>query len=299
MKKYAKTALRILISISLIAFLIKTQDFAAIKSGILSFNPYYLIIAGISLFVGTYVSSIRWRTILKTTGKDISEWYLFNLYLKGYFYNNFLPTQMGGDVYKSVALGNTIKDQPAALFSVFMDRFGGLIILLILSLFGIGSLYGYMGAVISFALLVVGLLLYFPVLKLFAKKIKFLQKFEKASKLFIEDKQNGFLVLLYSFLVQVFSFFTTYCLFLGVGIVLPLWSVIAFMPIAAISLLIPSFNGFGTQETVYAYLFAAAGVTPELSITASIMNHALRLIFSLLGGALILFNLGKGSKQNA
>jgi len=203
---------------------------------------------------------------------------------------------MGGDVYKSVALGNTIKDQPGALFSVFMDRFGGLIILLVLSLFGLGSLFGYMGVVISLALLIVGLLLYFPVLGIFAKKIKFLGKFEEASKLFIKDKQSGFLVLLYSFLVQVFSFFTIYCLFLGVGIVLPLWSVIAFMPIAALSLLIPSFNGFGTQETVYAYLFAVAGVTAELSITASLMNHALRLIFSLIGGALILFNIGDSSK---
>ena len=291
MKKYFKILLRVGISSALIIFLLSTQDFSKIKDSLLSFNFIFVVIALLSLLAGTYISSIRWKPILKASNINVSEWFLFALYIKGYFYNNFLPTQMGGDVYKSVALGNKIKDQSTALFSVFMDRFGGLVVLLILALFGIGSLYGLLGVFASLGLLIVGLMLYFPVLKIAAKKVKFLKKFEDASKLFISDKQNGFLVLTYSLLVQIFSFFTTYTLFLGLGTVLPLGKVFAFLPIAALSSLIPSFNGYGTQETVYAYLFATAGVTATLSITASIMNHIVRLIMSLVGGLLIFFNI--------
>lgn len=288
MKKYLKLGLKVGISLGLIIYLVSVQDINQIKEGILNFNFWSLIFALILLNIGTYVSALRWKTILATSGKEVDEKYLYVLYLKGYFYNNFLPTQMGGDVYKAVSLGNRIKDQPLALFSVFMDRFGGLIILLTLSLFGIGSLYGAAGLGISILLFITGLALYFPVLNLFGKKVKFLKKFKDASDLFLKDKQRGVMVLVYSLLIQLLSFSLVYVLFMGAGVKLPLWSVFAFMPITSLSLLIPSFNGFGTQDTVYAFLFKFAGVTEALSITVSLMNHVVRLVMSLVGGVLIL-----------
>ena len=106
--------------------------------------------------------------------------------------------------------------------------------------------------------------------------------------MFIKDKKGGLKVLGYSVLVQLISFTTTYVLFLGIGIILPLWTVFVYMPIASLSLLIPSFNGFGTQETVYAFLFSGVGVTPEVSITVSLMLHSVRLIMSIIGGFSIL-----------
>jgi glycosyltransferase 2 family protein len=309
LKKYSKIGIRVLISVLLIYFLIRTQDVAAIKSSIISFDKRYLLIGLMLQFIGVLVSSFRWREILLTSGVKVPVKQLYALYIKGYFYNNFLPTQLGGDAYKSIALGTSIKDQPTALFSVFMDRFGGLIILLVLALFGIGSLYGLVGVGAALLLLIVGGLMYFPLLKIASKKVKFLKKFKEASDLFMKNKKKAFLVLFYSFLVQVISFSGVYILFLGLDVSLPLWSVVAFMPITSLSLLIPSFNGFGTQETVYSFLFKGAGVTEPLSITVSIMLHVLRLTLSLIGGLLILLgmgydvstsslNLNKGTKEN-
>ena len=63
------------------------------------------------------------------------------------------------------------------------------------------------------------------------------------------------------------------------------------MPVSSFATLIPSFNGFGAQEAVYAFLFQNAGVTAELSIAVSVMQHGVRLIMSLIGGILILLNL--------
>ncbi|PIR42460.1 hypothetical protein CO058_02665 [candidate division WWE3 bacterium CG_4_9_14_0_2_um_filter_35_11] len=288
MGKVFKTLIRVGISVSLISYLLYTQDFEKIRLGVLSYNPIFIIFALILLLSGTLVSSLRWQAILSTSKVHVKVIDLFKLYIKGYFYNNFLPTQMGGDVYKSVSLGNIIKDQATALFSVFMDRFSGLIVLLIIGLFGISSMYGVVGVLAATAILVIGLALYFPVLNLFSKKIKFLNKFKRASDLFVKDKKNGSMVILYSFLVQMISFATSYVLFMGMGITLPLWGVFAYMPIASLSLLIPSFNGFGTQETVYAFLFNGVGVTSEVSITVSLMMHVVRLTVSLIGGALLL-----------
>ena len=195
---------------------------------------------------------------------------------------------MGGDVYRAVVLGGKIKDQSLSLFSVFLDRFGGLLVLLVFSLFGISSMFGFKGIAIGIAIFVIGLFLYFPVLNFFSAKIKFLVKFKEASELFVRNKKKAFLVIFYSFIVQILSFAITYVLFLGVNINLPLWSVIAYMPLTSLSLLIPSMNGIGTQETVYAFLFKGAGVTEPLSITASIMTHLVRVVMSLVGGFFIL-----------
>lgn len=292
MKKVFKVLLRVGISLTLILILLRTQDIEAIKETLLSFSLPFLFLAFFVQLSSTFISSIRWKTILKTSNINISHWILLTLYLKGYFYNNFLPTQMGGDVYKSVILGNRIKDQSTSLFSVFMDRFSGLIVLLIIALFGIGSLFGVQGILGSLAFLVVGLLVYFPALNIVAKKVKFFSKFKKANDLFLKDKKSGLLVLFYSLLIQLTSFASVYILFMGMGINLPLWSVFAFMPVLSLSLLIPSFNGFGTQDTIYAVLFKNVGITVPVSLAVSIMVHVTRLMMSLLGGVLILFNIG-------
>ncbi|PIR43565.1 hypothetical protein COV24_01950 [candidate division WWE3 bacterium CG10_big_fil_rev_8_21_14_0_10_32_10] len=289
--KYLKTFLRIGISLVLIIILIKTQDVLKIKLALFSFKFLYLLIAFVLLLIGTFVSSLRWKEILATSDSNISVKYLFVLYLKGYFYNNFLPTQMGGDVYKSISLGSKIKNQPLALFSVFMDRFSGLVVLLVLTLFGVGSVMGQSGFLLAIVVFIMGLILYYPVLGVVAKKIKFFQNFKKGSDLFLKDKKRGLLVLCYSLLVQVFSFSIPVVLFWGFNIALPLKSIIAFLPIASLSLLVPSFNGFGTQETVYAYLFSNVGVTSEVSIAVSLLIHSVRILMSLLGWVFILLNI--------
>lgn len=291
LKRYLKLILRVGISGALILWIIIQQDFTKIISNVLQFNPLIIVCAVLILIFGTFISSIRWQTILSIPQKELPLMSLMILYLKGYFYNNFLPTQMGGDLYKSIAVGNKIKDQSTALFSVFMDRFGGLLILLSLSLFGIAATQGMLGIFVGVLLFVIGLGLYFPVLNLLSKKIKFLVNFRDASEMLVKNPKKAGGILFYSFLVQVFSFFLVYLLFLGVGINLSLKEIVLYLPLTALATLIPSFNGFGTQEVAYATLFAQSGVSPEISITVSVLIHVVRLTMSLIGGILIL--LGK------
>lgn len=292
-KKQVNLTLRILVSVSLLWYLLSHQDFATLKDHISEFNFAYLLFGLLILVTGTVVSAFRWKAILASSKTNVDVSRLFVLYMKGYFYNNFLPTQMGGDVYKSVALGSHINDQSLSLFSVFMDRFSGLIILLVIGLFGISALFGPMYVLLAVLALIIGLALYFPVLKFTAGKIKFLHKFEEASYLLLRDKNRGFQILGLSLLVQLLSYAQSYVLFLGLGVHLPLWSVFAYMPVVSLALLIPSFNGFGTQDTVYAFLFKFAGVTEPISITVSLMIHLIRLTMSIIGGLFILGGVNK------
>lgn len=164
----------------------------------------------------------------------------------------------------------------------------------VLSAVGIGSIYGKLGLLLSILGVFIGLVLYFPILnlanKILGKKIKLISKFKEASQLFVKDKNSGIKVILYSMLVQVFSILSIWAIFVGLDINLPLSQLIVNVPLSGLVLLVPSFNGYGTQETVYALLFASAGVVAATSIAASVIVHIIRLIMSLLGGLLILID---------
>lgn len=289
---YANNTLRVVISVVLIGVLLYTQDINELKESLSNFNLIYLPIALLFILIGTYISSLRWQAILRATNVDLPSKNLFSYYLKGYFYNNFLPTQMGGDVYKAAAVGSHLKDQSVGFFSVFMDRFSGLLILLTLALFGISYYFGPSVVILILPVFILGIFLYFPVLKFVSKKIKFFKKFYEASVVLIKDKKIGLRVLVLSLLVQVFSYLMTYMVFLGFGVTLTVKDVLLTMPVASLSLLIPSINGFGAQDFAYANIFKLAGVSPVVSFSASIIVHVIRLILSLIGGAFILFNFG-------
>jgi hypothetical protein len=288
---FAKTLLRVVISLVLIVFLVSTQNIQEIKNVVVNYNPIYLLFGLILILLGTCFSALRWQQILQTSGFKLPWLTLFSYYLRGYFYNNFLPTQLGGDFYKAVAVGNKINDKSVGLFSVFIDRFSGLLVLLVIGFIGVSYMFGPVYVLASIVILAIGLALYFPVLKMFSKKIKFFKKFYDASLSLVKNKKSGAKIIFYSLIIQVFSYSMTYVLFLGAGVVLPLWSVLAFMPLSSLVLLIPSFNGFGTQDLAYVKLFGFAGVTAPVALTVSIMVHVVRLIMSLIGGVFIMFNV--------
>src|SRR3989344_7048166 len=149
LKSYLSLAVKILISAALVSYLLYKQDVGAIKNSLAEFDYIYLAFAFVLSLLGTLVSSMRWHAILSTSNYNVGVGFLYSLYIKGYLYNNFLPTQMGGDVYKAVFLGKKIKDHSTAVFSVFMDRFSGLIVLLVLGIVGISIIYDTVGLILA------------------------------------------------------------------------------------------------------------------------------------------------------
>ena len=293
LKPYFNLAIKFSISALLIGYLLYTQDVSSIINSLSHFKYSLLVPVLFLMFLGTFVSALRWQKILATSNYTVSVWLLYSLYIKGYLYSNFLPTQMGGDVYKALILGRKIQDNSTAVFSVFMDRFSGLVVLLALGIVGISSIYGTAGLILALIVLSAGLFLYLPILKFIdnyiGHKISFIRKFLNASDLLFNNKKEAVLIIGYSLLIQIISFSAAYLIFTGLNITLSLKDIFMYMPIASLSSLIPSFNGFGTQEAVYALLFSNAGVTNETAITASIIMHFCRLVLSITGGILILF----------
>ncbi|MBI4091297.1 flippase-like domain-containing protein, partial [candidate division WWE3 bacterium] len=210
--------------------------------------------------------------------------YLFRLYFIGSFFNNFLPTSIGGDVFKAYKLGKYINDNSRAIASTFMERFSGVVALFLFAIYGAVATFGYFG-VAGLFLFWIAVLALFLAVKFFGGKFQPVKKFLDALKLYRNNKG----ILAYSFVtsvfVQVFSILTQHLIFKSLGYDIPLsFSFFAFPVIILASFVIPSQNSLGVQDFLYSAFFSQVGIEAEASASASIVYHLVRLLVSLIGG---------------
>ena len=67
-------------------------------------------------------------------GKTRTLGQLLNLYFAGLFINNFLPSTIGGDIFRGYQVGRDVDDGALAMASVFMERFTGMTALMAIAL---------------------------------------------------------------------------------------------------------------------------------------------------------------------
>ena len=78
-------------------------------------------------------SAFKWQMLLRSQRTMIGLWRLFAYYVIGQFYNLILPTSMGGDVVRMHCVARHCADGYAAVASVFVERFTGMVTLVVLS----------------------------------------------------------------------------------------------------------------------------------------------------------------------
>lgn len=294
MNKYLGTGLKILVSAVLIGYVVNSVDIRRVVEISKNIDITYIFLAVLLLLANYFFSALRWF-YLNLDGK-VSFTYMLKLYFIGTFFNNFLPTSIGGDGYKIYKLGQKLGSTTHAFTATFLERFIGMLTLIILSIYGFFifsssdiylMIFSILGLVISFVIF----LLYYP---------KFTFKPQKLEKFFgILDKIHSSFKRYYkypkilgisfglSFLVQFGSIFSQYFIFKSIGISLPLdFSMFAFPLIFISGYAIPSLNGLGSQDFLYTTFFSQVNVLAEFAVSASIFYHFVRLGVSLIGGFL-------------
>src|SRR5262245_299618 len=100
MKKTAITALKIAVTIGLYVYIFKKVDITHLWADIRGISiSYFATAILIYLFIQT-VSAYRWYLLLRPLGLKTSYGKLLSFYMLGMFFNNFMPTGIGGDVFR-------------------------------------------------------------------------------------------------------------------------------------------------------------------------------------------------------
>jgi glycosyltransferase 2 family protein len=305
-KKKILTTLRIVISVGLIAYLIKShfKDFKTILDMVKTVDiPLLLAAASIHIF-GIWISAVRWQIILKTQGIKISQGYLSASFLIGSFFNNILPTSIGGDIFRSLDIANKAKISVGKSASVIViDRFAGVIsaalyavIALFLGFATIGTTSYVVPIAIFFAIcIILGFLILNPsILKLnkVVSKIKLLSKIrEKLLEVyhtflsFKKYKLALFEALLCSLALQFGVICNYYLAARSLGINLSLASFFFVVPVVTIIAMLPiTIGGTGLRENTLVFFMVALGAQNVKSVTTSLVLFAMLLILGIIGG---------------
>ncbi|MHB8788731.1 MAG: lysylphosphatidylglycerol synthase transmembrane domain-containing protein [Desulfobulbaceae bacterium] len=123
---------------------------------------FYFSLSFLLVPVMLSTSCLKWKTVLDVREPKIPFFTLIRIYLIGYFFSNLLPSNVGGDVVRSFYTGRLINSQTYAAVSVFVERFSGILFLILLVIFApllqhrlYGTPYVYVPAAAAGALLLV------------------------------------------------------------------------------------------------------------------------------------------------
>src|SRR5262249_61968047 len=114
------------VSLALLASLVSTTGLDALLSRIRGGDPL-LFAAAVGLYGGMIALSVwRWRLLLQAQGFPATMRHLSASYLVATFFNNFLPSNIGGDVIRVRDSSRLTGSTTTSLAVVAIDRILGL-----------------------------------------------------------------------------------------------------------------------------------------------------------------------------
>lgn len=307
-----KFVLRLVISLLLFSWLLYSVEWCQVWNAILRINVSWLLLATGWVVTAIAVSVVKWRLILQSQGLQASWGELWRAYWIGLFFNNFLPSSIGGDTMRIVQIGKTTGDAAGVTASVVMER---LLATIALSLVGLAASVhvfesGFIkvrmlfGVLLAGSLLLAGLLMWGKVPGWLARKngklAAFLHGFMKHGQQLRKQPMPLFWSLLWSVVFQMTNVAVNYSIFQGLGLlevnlyrsmfIIPATAAVAMLPIAI--------NGYGIREGAYVFLLAPYGVNQAAAFTASILFAFLVSLCSLWGSVLWLGTCNNGGCKN-
>ncbi|MEA3489299.1 MAG: lysylphosphatidylglycerol synthase transmembrane domain-containing protein [Candidatus Omnitrophota bacterium] len=303
MKKRFSAILRIVISLGLLGFLFwfMRSDFQDIWKIILTCNTRFIAIA--LFFVVWMLLALSWRLKVVFDGEDlkISLNEAFQLTCVGYFFNNFMPTAVGGDIVKAHYAANFNKQRLKSYASVLMDRIIGMCTVLIIAAVALTVDKGRFQADMLRPLVVVLLVLGVAAVLIATNRSMaiFMERFLMRIKMFglgerlravysiVHDYRNRKDVVtksvVFSTIAQSVYYIIVFFLFLSLGKNVNLGNVFLVMPVVIFISMIPSIGGLGVREGAMVAFFAPlAG--KEIAFAASLLLLAVLFLISIVGG---------------
>jgi len=239
----------------------------------------------LSLFA-QFISTLRWKLLLP--GK-LGIRKLFSLYMIGSFFNIMLPSLIGGDAVKAFYLYKTSGRGSLTLASIFMDRYLGFVMLIVICAIAFPFGYSYFqNSPITWVLpltvlvFIISSLLFFS-LRL-GKGIKILSEIYDYFYSYWNQKGIIVMALLISVLVQLLNIFAVYILALGLGEHVPLLACLIFLPLIVMFTALPiSISGIGIREVAFVFFFSLISIRPDVATALSLSWFLSTTAGSLLG----------------
>lgn len=311
-RKNLVNLLKMLVTVGLCILLLKNADWATLTELLVNIDLLLVAVVFIILLLSITISTYKWRIILNLHGIFYRFDVLHKIYFIATFFNNFLPTSIGGDGYRVYKTMDNGISRSCSLLAVFVERLSGIAALITVG--GISSLYILMtgerseaavlvltasllfaaGCILFYYLLKYGLLennrLHGKIVDLIKNNIHYLGDYKS------NPRATAWIIVV-SLLFHIHNSMTFYLLLnYGVGfdisfaeiyVVLTLTNLISILPI--------SINGIGVVDGAFIYLTGLFGASYDQSLSVMVIARAMLIPLSLIGGAY--YFLGKNETR--
>lgn len=312
---YLKMLLRIVISAALIIWLGFTIDWNQLGTVIKKSSLLYIVFAMIAIQLTVLASIWKWKqlvyaSISQQNKHKISLGKLGRLYYIGLFFNNILPSSVGGDVVRIIQLGRSIGMSSSAASVGFERLTSGVALVIIL----IGSAIiserarPFLNSIIILSLIFILIfLLLWYLMKQSEKKREMVSSVTISSHAILnwinkltasllkigiaigDYKNKGMkwwlFIAILSFAFQIGMVWINDLLFKALHVEVPFLELLVIITlISALTMLPISINGIGVREVSYIFFFQQLGVSNEIAVSVSLLFFLLVTISSLAGG---------------
>lgn len=127
--RYVLAALKLVISIGLLYFAFTQSDFSSIWPRLQGLGIAWAVVTLAILLCQQLLVSIRWREIATSCGAQLPLGSAFRWSLISAFFNQVLPSTVGGDAVRIWLFARDGAGWPKATYSVLLDRFVGVLVL--------------------------------------------------------------------------------------------------------------------------------------------------------------------------
>lgn len=304
-RRYAFFGVKLAISGLLLALLFRSAPVGVLWASVRRASLVWLAVALALYFVNVLFSIWRWHLLLEAQGAHLPARSLLASYMVALFFNNFLPTNIGGDVVRIRDTMAAARSKTVATTVVLADRVIGVIVLALISAIGAtmavrtgggaGPIWpSWLWTGFGFAIALAA-----PAVLAPAGVGRLLQPLTVLHPEWIGDRIDLLTGALRRFrarpislancfvgavLVQATIVVFYIAVARSLGIQIAGWHLAIIVPISFVVQMLPvSVNGFGVREATFAIYFGQIGLPKHAGLLLSLVGAALIMAFSLLG----------------
>lgn len=302
------TLLKLGFSVGLMTVALRGVELVVLWRVVRGFDARWLAPALAVYGVMVSVSVWRWQLLLRAQAVDLPTRMLSQSFWVALFFNNFLPSNLGGDLIRIADTAGPAGSRTLATTVVLVDRLLGLVALFLVAsvgataatalgipVQGAGWITAGTGAALALGLPLLfapGLLsrLMSPVQSLGHPWLRSrAAQFEEALGRFRAQPSSIGGAFVGAIVVQatLVVFYTLAARSLHIPLPLTLAGIL--IPVSlAVQMAPVSINGFGIREAVFVYFFGRFGLNRESAVALSLLGTALTMGLSLVGGVMFI-----------
>src|SRR6516164_204299 len=310
MRRILLSAIKILVSGALLYFALRKANFADLASRIDVASLGWIALAIAVTFFQIFIGALRWRIVGAECHAPLPVRQAMRYNLIGTFFNQTLPSAIGGDAVRLWLVARGGAGWRAATYSIFVDRAIGLIALAVLIVASLPWSYALIGdaqgrtalLLVDFAALTGGMgflllgKLPWPWLKRWWAT-HHLHACSVIADRLLFSRKHGPKVSMLSLSVHVLTAVIAWCVVQSIAAPIGFGQIFLLVPPVMLITMLPiSIAGWGVREATMGLAFGYAGLMTNEGINVSLLYGAVYFIVGAFGGLVWIVSAEKASK---